>query len=64
MSSASNQAKPFAELFFKDSNLDDSGKELPYFPSRAKLKLDNITVYPEMIKKIIPDLVEHISKAI
>ena len=32
LSSASDKAKLFAETFFKNSNLDDSGISLPVFP--------------------------------
>ena len=32
LSSASDKAKLFAENFFKNSNLDDSGISLPVFP--------------------------------
>ena len=44
LSSASDKAKLFAENFFKNSNLDDSGISLPVFPSRTNLKLHNIPV--------------------
>ena len=37
--SACDKAKLFAENFFKNSNLDDSGISLPVFPSRTNLKL-------------------------
>ena len=51
LSSASDNAKSFAENFSKSSNLDDSGISLPIFPSRA-----NISVTPKMIKKVIMNL--------
>ena len=44
LSSASDQAKLFAKTF---SNCDDSGISLP------NLKLHNISISPEMIKKVI-----------
>ena len=58
LSSASDKAKLFPENFSKKSNLDDSGISLPVFPSRTNLKLHNIYVTPEMVKKFImnPDL--------
>ena len=43
LSSASDKAKLFAKNFPKNSNLDDSGISLPVFPSRANLKLHNIS---------------------
>ena len=53
LSSASDKAKLFAENFSKNSNLDDSGISLPDFPSRANLKLHNISVTPKVVKKVI-----------
>ena len=61
LSSASDQAKLFAENFSQNSNLDDSGISLPVFPSRTNLKLHNISVSPKMVKKVIINL--HLSKA-
>ena len=46
----------FAEHFSKKSNLDDSGISLPVYPSRNNLKLDNISVTPKMVKKVIMNL--------
>ena len=46
----------FAENFFKNSSLDDSGISLPVFPSRTNLKLHNISVTPKMVKKVITSL--------
>ena len=46
----------FAENFYKNSNLDDSGISLPVFSSRTNLKLDNISETPKMVKKIIANL--------
>ena len=51
----------FAEHFSKKSNLDDSGISLPVYPSRNNLKLDNISVTPKMVKKVIINL--NLSKA-
>ena len=56
LSSASNKVKLFAEHFSKNSNLDDSGISLPFFPSRTNLKLHNISVTPKMVKKVITNL--------
>ena len=57
LSSASDQAKLFAENFSKNSNLDDSGIFLPVFPSITNLKLHNISVTPKMAKKVIRTLI-------
>ena len=56
LSSASDKAKLFAENISKNSNLDDSGISLPVFPSRTNLKLHNISVTPQMVKKVITNL--------
>ena len=56
LSSASDKAKLFAKNFSKNSYLDDSGISLPVFPSRTNLKLYNISVTPNMVKKVIADL--------
>ena len=53
---ASGKGKLFAENFSKNSNLDDSCISLPVFPSRANLKLHNISVIPKMVKKVITNL--------
>ena len=53
LSSASDKAKLFAKNFSKNSDLDDSGISLPVFPSRTNLKLYNISITPEMVKKVI-----------
>ena len=47
LSSASNKAKLFAENFWKNSNIDDSG---------ISLKLHNISVTPKSVKKVIMNL--------
>ena len=57
LSSASDKAKLFAENFPKNSNIDDSGISLPVSPSRANLKLHNVSVTPKMVKKVIMNLV-------
>ena len=46
----------FAENFYLNSNLDDSGISLPVFPSRTNLKLNNIYVTPKMVRKIVMNL--------
>ena len=56
LSSASDKAKLFANNFFKNSNLDDSGISLPIFPSRTNLKLHNISITRKMVKKVITSL--------
>ena len=53
LSSASDKANLFVENFSGDSNLDDSGISLPVFSSRTNLKLHNISVTPNMVKKVI-----------
>ena len=53
LSSASDKAKLFAKNFFKNSNLDNLGISLPFFPSRTNLKLHHISVNPKMVKKVI-----------
>ena len=56
MSSASDKAKLFAENFSINSSLDDSGISLTVFPSRTNLKLHNISVTPNMVKKVVINL--------
>ena len=56
LSSASDKAKLFAEIFSMNSNLDDSGISLPVFPSRTNLKLNNISVTPKMVRKVVMNL--------
>ena len=56
LSSASDKAKLFAKNFSRNSNLDDSGIYLPFFPSRTNLKLQNISITPKMVKKVITNL--------
>ena len=57
LSSASDKAKLFAKNFSKNSNLDDSGISLPVFPSRINLKLHNVSITSEMVKKVITTLI-------
>ena len=45
LSSASDKAKLFAEVFSKKSNLDDSAISLPVFPRRTNLKLCTISFF-------------------
>ena len=54
--SASDKAKLFAASFSKNSNLDDSVISLPAFPGRTNLKLHNISVTPNMVKKVVMNL--------
>ena len=53
LSSASHKAKLFTENFSKNPSLDESGIPLPVFPSRTNLQLDNFSVHPKMVKKVI-----------
>ena len=53
---ASNKAKLFAKRFSKISDLEDSSISLPAFPSSAILKLQNISVTPKMVKKVLMNL--------
>ena len=56
LSSASDKTELFPESYAKNSNLDDSGISSPVFPTRAYLKLYNISVAPKMVKKVIMNL--------
>ena len=56
LSSASDQAKLFAENFSMNSNFDDSGISLSVFPSRNNLQLHNISVTPNIIRKVVMNL--------
>ena len=53
-SPASDNAKlsKIAENISVNSNLDDSGISLPFFPSRTNLKLHNISITPKMVRKV------------
>ena len=59
-SSASDKANFFAISFSKNSNIDDTGTSLLVFPSRANLKLYNIPVTPNLVKKVITNLQRHL----
>ena len=61
LSSASDKEKLFSGNLSKNFNLDDSDISLPVFPSRTNLKLPNISVTPNMVKKVIANL--NLSKA-
>ena len=56
LSSASDEAKLFAENFSLNSSLDDLGVSLPVFPSRTNLKLYNISITPKMVRKVVMNL--------
>ena len=56
LSSASDKTKFFANFFSKNFNLDDSGISLSVLPSRANLKLHNISVSSKIVKKVITTL--------
>ena len=58
LSSPSDKAKLIAEKFSKNSDLDDSGISLPAFLFRTNFKLQNISVTPELVKKVTmnPDM--------
>ena len=49
-------AKVFAKIFFKSSNLDESGICSPAFPSRIYMRLHNIPVTLDLVKKVTIDL--------
>ena len=57
LSSASDEAKLFAENFSKNPNLDDLGISLLILPSRTNLQLDNISIAPKMFRKVITNLI-------
>ena len=56
LSSATDKAKLFAKNFSKNSSINGSCISLPVFPSRANLILNNISVTPRMVKKVITNL--------
>ena len=56
LSSASDKAKFFPESFSRNSTLYDSGISLPVFPSRTNLKPHNISVTPNIVKKVISNV--------
>ena len=47
-----NKVNIILKNFSKNSNLDDSDTSLPAFPSLTDLKLNNIPVTPELVKKV------------
>ena len=47
-----NKVKLIPKNVSKNSNLDDSNIYLPGFPSLIDLKLNNILVTPELVKKV------------
>ena len=51
-----NRTKLFAKNLSKNSNLDDSTISLHLFPSRANLKLNNISIILTMVKNAITNL--------
>ena len=51
LSCSSYKAKLFAKIFSQNSNHDDLGISLPVFPSVTNLRLDNISITPEMVKR-------------
>ena len=55
MTSASDKAKLFAKNFSKNSNLEDSVSSisLSAFSFRTNLKLQNNSVTPKIVKKVI-----------
>ena len=61
LSSVSDKAELFAKNFFKNSDLDNASTSLPVFPSGTNLKQHNVSVTPEIVKKIIKNL--DVSKA-
>ena len=56
LSSTSDKAKLFPEIFSGNFNLDDSGVSLPVYPSRTTLKLHNTSVTFKYMKKVLADL--------
>ena len=56
LSSVSDKAKLFAENFFVNSNLEDSGISLPVSPSRTNFKRHNISVTPKKVRKVVMNL--------
>ena len=53
LSSASDKAQLLANNFSKNSNIDDLDISLPVFIFRTNLKLDNMSITPKMVKKVI-----------
>ena len=53
LSSPSDKAKLFADNFYENSKLDDSGISLTVFPCRTNLKSRHISLTPKMVKKVV-----------
>ena len=51
-----DKAKLLPKNFSKNSNVHDSGISLPAFPFITNLKLHNISVTPNLVKKVITNL--------
>ena len=56
LSSTPDKTKLFAENVSTSCSLDDSGISLAVFPSRAKMKLHNISIIFKMVNKVITNL--------
>ena len=54
--SASDKVKMFTKNFSNNSNLDNAGISLPFFPSRTNLRQHNIFVTWKMVRKVIMNL--------
>ena len=54
--STPDKTKLFAKNVSTNCSLDGSGISLPVFPSRAKVKLHNISIIFKMVKKVITNL--------
>ena len=50
---ASDKAELFAENFFRNTNLGSSGISLPTVPCESNLKLDNICLDENLVKRFI-----------
>ena len=62
LSSASDKAILFLKNFSKNYDFDGSGISLPIFHSRTNLKLNNISVTPNLVKKTMTNLDSDSSK--
>ena len=56
LSSTLEKIKMFAEIFSKNPNLDDLGMYLPVFSFRIIMRLHNVPVTIDLVKKVIIDL--------
>ena len=56
LSSASDKSKLFAKMFSKNSNCYSSGISVAVFPSITNLKLQNISIIPKLVEKVIKNL--------